>query len=101
MFRSPFVKHALELREEVRDEYLAHEHMQYLAAERATNGRLLNRKGMAKKIDSTSLWRGTATRAYAYASDELKEHWARHPRVNFEEFEKRAFLHWLNTGSIN
>jgi hypothetical protein len=34
-----------------------------------------------------SLFKGPDVRARAYASEELIEHWERHPRMTFEAFE--------------
>jgi hypothetical protein len=50
------------------------------AAERATNGNMLNAKGRARGIDDRSLFTGSEDRAYRYASDELKAHWEHNPR---------------------
>lgn len=50
------------------------------AAERATNGNMLNAKGRARGIDERSVFTGSEERAYRYASDELKAHWERNPR---------------------
>lgn len=61
----------------------------YVRAEDATRGAMLNARGRAKGIDPFSLFMGTAARAYAYASEELIEHWAEHPRVTFAEFERQ------------
>jgi len=61
----------------------------YEAAEEATKGAMLNARGRAKGIDPFSLFMGTETRALAYASEELVEHWESHPRVTFAMFEKQ------------
>lgn len=52
----------------------------YLAAERDTRGQMLNRAGRAANVDPRSLFTGRESRARRYASDELLEHWASHPR---------------------
>lgn len=70
-----------------RAEYQAHLEAAYARAERETNGYLLNRAGRAAGIDSYSLFTGPHARACKYASTELLEHWAAHPRVSFTEFE--------------
>ncbi|CAN7150005.1 hypothetical protein LJR044_002474 [Microbacterium foliorum] len=62
---------------------------QYEAAEEATRGAMLNARGREKGIDPFSLFMGNETRALAYASEELVEHWASHPRITFEKFEKQ------------
>jgi hypothetical protein len=61
----------------------------YERAAAATNDRLVNARGRAKGIDPVSLFKGNRVRAEAYASEELLEHWARHPRVTFAAFEKQ------------
>lgn len=72
-----------------RDAYDAVLTLAYDRAESATNGALLNARGRAKGIDPASLFLGPAVHAYAYASPELVEHWEKHPRVTFAEFEHR------------
>ncbi|WP_096359415.1 hypothetical protein [Microbacterium sp. TPU 3598] len=62
---------------------------QYEVAEEATRGAMLNARGRAKGIDPLSLFMGNKARALAYASEELVEHWARHPRVTFAMFERQ------------
>lgn len=62
---------------------------QYEAAEEATRGAMLNARGRARGIDAFSLFMGPEVRALAYASEELVEHWATHPRVTFAAFEKQ------------
>ncbi|UUE19346.1 hypothetical protein [Microbacterium sp. J1-1] len=74
---------------ECRAEYDDTLYAQYEAAEEATNGAMLNARGREKKIDPFTLFMGNETRARAYASEELIEHWESHPRVTFAKFEKR------------
>lgn len=100
MYRSPFVRHAIELRDRVRAQYDDHVHAQYLAAEQACRTKLLNDRGERAGIDSYSLFSGPAARAKAYASPELIEWWASHPRVTFEDFERQMFASWQHTGMI-
>ncbi|QDZ14771.1 hypothetical protein [Humibacter ginsenosidimutans] len=64
----------------------------YERAEEVTRGKLLNRRGRRAGIDAYSLFLGPAVRAYAYASDELIEHWRTHPRITFEAFEQQALI---------
>ncbi|MEU8378700.1 hypothetical protein [Streptosporangium sp. NPDC048865] len=54
-------------------------HEQWLEAEGATRGVLLNRAGVAAGIDPKSLWAGNSARAAKYASEELKRWWADRP----------------------
>lgn len=74
---------------ECRAEYDDTLYMQYEAAEAATNGAMLNARGREKGIDPFSLFMGNETRALAYASEELVEHWAQHPRITFAKFERQ------------
>ncbi|KAA9105017.1 hypothetical protein [Microbacterium rhizomatis] len=63
----------------------------YAAYERAADAcrdALLNERGRSAGIDPLSLFMGSDARAYAYASEELVEHWARYPRVTFARFER-------------
>lgn len=63
-------------------------HLQYLAAEQATNGHMLNAQGKAQKdLPAVSLFSGTSARANKYASEELRDYWREHPRVTFAEFK--------------
>jgi hypothetical protein len=75
----------------VRAEYELQREGAYERAETACNGRLLNGRGRRAGIDPYSLFIGPAVRAYAYASEELVDHWARYPRLTFAEFEAQTF----------
>ena len=62
-------------------------HAQYLAAESATRGNLLNKRGVAAGIEPFSLWRGPESRALAYASWELREFWeSSSPRLTVQAY---------------
>lgn len=61
-------------------------HLQWLAAEKATNGYLLNAAGVAAGVDPLSLWGGNVERARKYASEELRRWWEDHPRKTLTEF---------------
>jgi hypothetical protein len=77
----------------VYSEWLDFAHAQYLAADAACNGYLLNRDGLAAGIDPWSLWSGSARRAERYASDELRNFWDANPRLTvtqFREHQRRA-----------
>jgi hypothetical protein len=52
----------------------------WAAAEAATRGNMLNRKGRAADIDERSLFTGSEAVARRYASEELLNHWQSHPR---------------------
>lgn len=69
------------------DEYV---YRQYLAAEDACNGYLLNKKAQAAGHNPATLFSGPARIAYARASDELKEWWATHGRLTQAEFIEQA-----------
>ncbi|KUF19910.1 phage capsid protein [Streptomyces silvensis] len=77
-------------RREARALYDEYVYRQYLAAEAATNGYLLNKKAKAAGHDPVSLFSGPARIAYARASDELKEWWAQHGRLTQAEFIEQA-----------
>lgn len=64
---------------------------QYDAAMTDTNGYMVNRPGLAAGIESAELFRGSASRAYKYASDELVEFWQQTPRLSLAAYE-RAWL---------
>lgn len=61
----------------------------YALAEHDTHGALLNQLGRERNVDPASLFMGPARRAYLYASEELVDHWTRHPRMPYAEFERQ------------
>ncbi|RJL19346.1 hypothetical protein [Bailinhaonella thermotolerans] len=61
-------------------------YVQYLEAEAATRGVLLNRAGVAAGIDPITLFSGPESRAKKYASEELRRWWSDHPRVPYLDF---------------
>lgn len=63
----------------------------YRAAADDCNGVLLNARGKAAGIDAYSLFMGNETRAHAYASRELIDHWSTHVRPTLAEFERQLF----------
>ncbi|MBK6018515.1 phage capsid protein [Streptomyces sp. MBT53] len=77
-------------RREARALYDEYVYRQYLAAEDATNGYLLNKAARAAGHSPASLFSGPARIAYARASDELKEWWATHGRLTQAEFIEQA-----------
>lgn len=72
-----------------REDYELALYAQYVRAEAATNGAMLNELGRRRGVDPLSLFMGPERRALAYASEELVEHWARDPRVTFADFERQ------------
>ncbi|WP_214327856.1 VG15 protein [Nonomuraea sediminis] len=63
---------------------------QWLQAENATNGYMLNKAGQAAGIDPISLFSGPTSRATAYASEELRRWWNDHPRMTLVEFRAQV-----------
>lgn len=74
---------------ECRAEYNDRLYSAYELAERETNGALLNAEGRARNVDPLALFMGNQAHAHKYASEELLEHWQRHPRVTFADFERQ------------
>ncbi|WP_242640840.1 phage minor capsid protein [Streptomyces kasugaensis] len=77
-------------REQVREMYRDHIYEQYLAAEDACRGYLLNRRAAAEGIDPQSLFSGPAHVAYARASEELIRWWQDHPRTTLAEYTEQV-----------
>ncbi|MGW3057693.1 phage minor capsid protein [Streptomyces goshikiensis] len=77
-------------RREARELYDEYVYRQYLAAEEACNGYLLNKRAKAAGHDPGSLFSGPARIAHSRASDELKEWWAEHGRLTQAEFIEAA-----------
>jgi hypothetical protein len=61
-------------------------HAQFVAAESATRGNLLNKRGRAAGLEPFTLWSGPASRAMAYASEELAEFWQSSPRFTVQAY---------------
>jgi hypothetical protein len=76
---------------QLRAEFEVQRENAYARAEEACNGALLNARGRATDVDPYSLFIGNESRALAYASEELVEHWQKHPRMTFAEFERQYF----------
>jgi len=87
--RLPVFAAAAERWSEIRADFELHRESAYEHAERACHGVLLNARGKRLGIDPYSLFIGSDIRARAYASPELIEHWAKHPRVTFARFEEQ------------
>lgn len=85
------VKLGIQLWRSCRMEFEVVREAAYVRALDATNGVLLNRRGIEAGIDTYSLFIGSNIRAYAYASEELIEHWSEHPRLTFDQFERQSF----------
>lgn len=59
-----------------------------LAAELATNGTFLNARGKAAGITQEQLFTAGPSVTAAYASEELRDFWAEHPRMTLAQFER-------------
>lgn len=70
-----------------RKAYRDHVYAQYLKAEDATRGHMVNPEGQARGIDPGALFSGPEARARRWASDELKEWWDENGRVTFEQYK--------------
>ncbi|MFK0289934.1 phage minor capsid protein [Streptomyces sp. NPDC090442] len=78
-------------RPEIRQMYEEHLHLQWLAAEDATRGHLLNRRAEADGVDPRSLFSGPSHVAYARASEDLIRFWEEQsPRVTLAEFTEQV-----------
>lgn len=71
----------------MRDEFELYREAAYSRAVAECRGELLTREASALGVDAYSLFIGPEARAMRYASEELREHWTRHPRVTVTEFE--------------
>ena len=67
-------------RQDAEQEYRDEVHRQWLAAEAATNGYMLNTAGRRSGIDERSLFIGPESRVRKYASPELITWFESHPR---------------------
>ncbi len=70
----------------VRRAYDMDTYTRWVRAEHDLRGHLLNPRGRAAGIDPITLFSGPATRARAYASEDLLRWWSDHGRVTFTEF---------------
>lgn len=76
-----------ETREEtIRRTYREYIHLQWLDAENATRGHMVNAAGRAAGVDALSLFSGPTARARKYASEDLLRWWADRPRVTYAEW---------------
>ena len=91
---SAIMRAAFERWKEMRDEFELVRHAQYERAVAELRGELLSPRGRAEHIDPYSLFMGPASRARAYASEELWEWWQgpSNRRWTLEAFEEQ----WLD-----
>lgn len=88
---SPIIRSALDQWRTLRLEFEDVRAAAYDRAVDATNGHLLNRRGRDAGIDAYDLFIGSDVKAYAYASDELKDHWTNYPRMSFAAYERQRY----------
>lgn len=81
---------AIDLERAQRRAFVDYRHAIYDAAVNATNGRMLNPRGMAAGIDSRELYLHGPRYFDAYASEELREHAARFPKLTFDQFVRQT-----------
>ncbi|MFF2014011.1 phage minor capsid protein [Streptomyces sp. NPDC058195] len=77
-------------RARARELYSEYVYRQYLSAEDACRGVLLNKKARTDGIDPVALFSGPARIAHARASGELREWWRVHGRLTQAEFIEKA-----------
>lgn len=87
---SAAVGFGIELYKQIRAEFEEHRAAAYEAASEACRGHLLNDRGRRAGKDAWDLFIGTEAHARAYASEELLEHWATHPRVTVATYERQV-----------
>lgn len=89
--KSPVFAFAADEWRALREEFELVREAAFALAQEATHGAMLNARGKRARIDPYSLFIGPATRAHAYASPELIEHWRSHTRPVFAQFERERF----------
>lgn len=77
-------------RRAARAEYDLWVHAQWLAAEAACNGYLLSAAGRNLVADPAALWPMARRLSDRYASEELRDWWADHPKMTFAEWQEQA-----------
>lgn len=87
--RSPIFASAVESYHSARAEFGILMEAAYAQAEEDCRGALINARGRRAGVDAFSLFMGAWSRAKAYASPELIEWWATHPRITWTEFERQ------------
>ena len=81
---------ALSRKDQIREDYRLYVEAAYVAAERDCRGVLLNRRGIASVGHPRELFSGPKRRAYAYASEELRNWWEEHGRLTFTEYRRQS-----------
>lgn len=99
MTGSAAVRFGLDIHKRIRAEFEELRLAAYDAADEACRGHLLNDRGRRAGKDAWDLFIGTEAHARAYASEELLEHWATHPRVTVAAYEQQVLeRHLYETG---
>jgi hypothetical protein len=80
-------------RREVQEEYALFVEQQFLLAEEATNGYIVNPAGVARGVTAQDLLTGPVRDVYRYGTEEFRSHLASNRRVTWSEF------YYARTGS--
>jgi len=72
----------------VYEEWAVAAHAEYLAAEAACCGNLVNKESVADVTDPFSLWTGSEAWAMRCATEELRDFWAIRPRITVSQFRE-------------
>lgn len=90
MTHSQFLIRKAAERAAIREAFEEYRAAAYLLAEEACRGALLSPRGARRGVSSYALFMGTRRYAYAYASEELVEHWRSNARPVLEEFSAQV-----------
>lgn len=85
---SAIFQRAAELWAEMSEEYTAAVLREYERAEAALGLAMVNVEGRFEGVSALELFTGRMDRAYRYATPELRDWWADHPRIDREAFER-------------
>lgn len=88
---SPILRDAFAHQKQLRNEFSLLRTQQYMDAEAATNGVLLNADGKRLGINPMHLFTHNRAFAHRYASEELLEWWLDHPRMTYPDFERQSY----------
>lgn len=76
-------------------EFMLARQAEYDTAVKETNGVMVNARGVAAGWDTWRVFTGSHNVLAAYASEELRDHLAAHPRTRREDFERTWLENWL------
>lgn len=91
--RSAIYAYAADLWREMREEYALVQEAEYAQAVDATDGNLVNARGVAKGWTSWQVMWASWTVLRAYGTEELLDHLRTNPRTERRDFERS----WLDT----